>query len=771
MRYAKLLAPGLAVLAIVTGVALILSGLVTSQAVQNPTISLDMVTAGNTYDDTTNSMFVGSVQNCLTTAPPGNSVTHLHTVHVVVQNVEDLVGWQARLNYLGDRFRPNTVSFTPFLDNNTGQPISFLTLPIDQTSFVHRDIVYSTSVPPSQPGPQTAAFGSALIGNQNFAISPDTPAKSVPDDTSYSAPTGGVLASMSLQVVGDESGQPSLFVNMDDASPNAPGSGVAIFDGTRSQEVLLPATALGDGFHSEGASPCVPLDCVTPECPGPGVSIINHTFSNQTGQTASDLHIQFDYPVGPRLVQNAAGCPAPAITQPFGNRDVDLDWGVACVDNGESVVIEITSEPPATVQCFHWTISGTPIGTPCATPTPTFTPTPTPTVTPTPTLTPTLTPTPTRTGDVPTPPTPSPTPTRTATPTPTPTLTATVTPTPTPTQFHDAAIVRLRTVHSVRLAPGVAYSTNVTVVAQNLGDHADNVSVYLAFSPPGGFATNPGGCSVFVLGAPAVWDANQVYDWTAIALGVSPALLDPGQKITLSGNVEFMCTNPAAVDGDNWQVLAIADVHGDDFGACDTLAEAFDGACSSAANEDDDGDANNTKVRPLPKVVSLGGATPTPTPTATATATATATPTPGPTQFDIITSFTFANSTGQAASDLHFIVTTAGQLVDATLFQNAPGCTQPAITFGRSEGPDFTYAGDLVWSDACTDVGESVQVGVRGSSQASLHCYNWTIFGASIGPACTPPLCGGVPCCNGLPCPTATPAPTVTVTPTPTPTL
>jgi hypothetical protein len=227
-----------------------------------------MVPSGNTYDDAMNTMTVGSIENCLTSAT-ANPNTHIHTVHLVIENVNDLVGYQARLNFLGDQFRLNTVGFAPFTDNTTGQNVSFVNLPIDQTTAVHRDLSFSSNIPPGAPGPQTAIFGATYGGTQNFAVSPDTPPKSPPDDTSYSAPSGGVLASMNLQVVGDESGNPSLFLNMDDGSPNGPGSGVAIFNGTSSQDVLLPVTSLGDGYHGEGAS-CVPLNCVVPECPSGG---------------------------------------------------------------------------------------------------------------------------------------------------------------------------------------------------------------------------------------------------------------------------------------------------------------------------------------------------------------------------------------------------------------------------------------------------------------------------------------------------------------------
>src|SRR5438093_699755 len=154
-------------------------------------MAFDMVTTGTTYDDITNTMTVGSTENCLTTAAPGNNLTHTHPVQIVIKNVEDMIGWQARLNYLGDKMRPNTVSFTPFTDTGLAQAISFNNLPIDQSTFVHRDLVTASSIPASAAGPQTASFGASYLGAQDFPISPDTPAKPVPDDSSYSAPSGG----------------------------------------------------------------------------------------------------------------------------------------------------------------------------------------------------------------------------------------------------------------------------------------------------------------------------------------------------------------------------------------------------------------------------------------------------------------------------------------------------------------------------------------------------------------------------------------------------
>ena len=129
------------------------------------------------------------IDNCLTTAAPGNTATHTHTAHLVIQNVEDLVGWQVRMNYLGDQMRPSTFNSTPFTDNITGQTIGFVNLPIDQATCVHRGVSPRHQHPGrSRAGPQTALIGAVYNGAQNFPISPDTPAKAVPDDTSYYAP-------------------------------------------------------------------------------------------------------------------------------------------------------------------------------------------------------------------------------------------------------------------------------------------------------------------------------------------------------------------------------------------------------------------------------------------------------------------------------------------------------------------------------------------------------------------------------------------------------
>ncbi|TMB66548.1 MAG: hypothetical protein E6J43_10295, partial [Chloroflexi bacterium] len=217
-----------------------------------------MIPSGNTYDSATNSMTVGGVDNCLT-SQVGNNAQHNHTAQLVIDNVEDLVGWQTRMNYDGGRMRPASVNFSPFSDTNTGQGVSFVNLPLD--SGIHRDLTTAASIPAQAAGPQTALIGSVYNGIQTFAVSPDTPVKPAPDDSSYSAPNGGVLAAVNLQVLAGQAGFPSLSIDLDDGNPNGPGSNVVVFTNSGSTTLNLAESDLGDGFHGEGIS-CLPLGSI-----------------------------------------------------------------------------------------------------------------------------------------------------------------------------------------------------------------------------------------------------------------------------------------------------------------------------------------------------------------------------------------------------------------------------------------------------------------------------------------------------------------------------
>src|SRR5436309_1401173 len=211
MRRAGYLFPAsLAACIPLAAVVAFLVGPLRTGATQNPRLSLDMDPASNGYNPATNTMTVGSVDSCLA-SPTANPGTHSHTADVVVENVEDLVGWQVRLNYNGDEMRPTNVDFDPFLDTATGQEMSFLNLPRDAPGR-HRDVVSADSETTGSLVPNTRSFGSAYYGPYTAPLSPDTPHKKPPDDASYDAPSGGVLARIDLEVTGDQSGR-TLFID------------------------------------------------------------------------------------------------------------------------------------------------------------------------------------------------------------------------------------------------------------------------------------------------------------------------------------------------------------------------------------------------------------------------------------------------------------------------------------------------------------------------------------------------------------------------------
>ena len=210
-----------------------------SSATQTPRMSLDWGTADDTYNEATNSMSISSIENCLTTDPPGNNDQHIHPAYLILQGVEDMIGWQARLNYDGGRMRPASVNTAPFTDSRTAQSVAFTNLPIDPATGVHRDLINASRIPPAQPGAQTAAMGALYAGEQTAPISPDSPPKNPPDDTSYSAPDGGILATIAIQVLAGQAGQPLLTIDLDDGDPNPPGSGLSVFTSAGLKQIYL----------------------------------------------------------------------------------------------------------------------------------------------------------------------------------------------------------------------------------------------------------------------------------------------------------------------------------------------------------------------------------------------------------------------------------------------------------------------------------------------------------------------------------------------------
>ena len=231
----------LAILAALPAVALaamLATGNLTSRAVQNPSISIDMVTTGNSYvegddedadgfpDPGTNHMTVGTINNCLTTAAPGNNLTHTHTTHLIIQNVEDLIAWQVRFNYLGDQMRPRPSTPRPLPTALPATSVGFVNLPIDRQRPPRRN--------PRQRHPGRRARAPDRPHRRRLQRRPDLPGlpghapKAVHDEANqtYGTTGGGILATLTLQVLAGNAGNPSLFMNLDDGSPNPPESGL-----------------------------------------------------------------------------------------------------------------------------------------------------------------------------------------------------------------------------------------------------------------------------------------------------------------------------------------------------------------------------------------------------------------------------------------------------------------------------------------------------------------------------------------------------------------
>ena len=158
---AALSAAALTMAALVAVLVALVSGPLSSRAVQNPSISINMITTGNTYTPTadadsdgipdpgTNHMTLGPIDNCLTTHPPGGRFyTRPHVPTLSSRTFEDLVGWSARFNYMGDQLHLVNFGPTPFDDTFTGRLVGFLNLPIDYR-VTHRGVSTSVSIPPA----------------------------------------------------------------------------------------------------------------------------------------------------------------------------------------------------------------------------------------------------------------------------------------------------------------------------------------------------------------------------------------------------------------------------------------------------------------------------------------------------------------------------------------------------------------------------------------------------------------------------------------------
>ena len=246
------------------------------------------------------------------------------------------------------------------------------------------------------------------------------------------ANTGSAILNVSDVVPDTNSDNGWLSTAIDNGAPSTPESGSGVLDrltlisDAAAVAGVYPLTLANNVHLDASGAAFVPLTtngasvAINSGC-GPPVDITVWSFRNDTAQAASDLHAFYNGPIMPTLEENAPGCPTPTMTWQTSTTKFELDWGVACIDPGETVRVRIVSEPPSLRTCFHWTLGGVPIDEPCIIPTPLPAPgpgtsTPIGSVMPSPLSTPS--------------PSPPPTPTPFAEPTPTPTRPPSPTPSP-----------------------------------------------------------------------------------------------------------------------------------------------------------------------------------------------------------------------------------------------------------------------------------------------------------------------------------------------------
>jgi hypothetical protein len=128
---------------------------------------------------------------------------------------------------------------------------------------------------------------------------------------------------------------------------------------------------------------------------------------------------------------------------------------------------------------------------------------------------------------------------------------------------------------SVVLSDGQPDLKNITIQVRNEGDHTDTIGVYVDIIPPGGI-TNPYGCTPY----------GRVIDTTVT--------LAAGAQTSFSATLSFSCVDVAGATGQSYTIMAVADAHADDSGAC-AVFQIQSMTCFNAL-ADDDNDSSDNRV-------------------------------------------------------------------------------------------------------------------------------------------------------------------------------
>jgi hypothetical protein len=152
------------------------------------------------------------------------------------------------------------------------------------------------------------------------------------------------------------------------------------------------------------------------------------------------------------------------------------------------------------------------------------------------------------------------------------------TPSPTITQhgISDARAKKISAAGSVVLSDGTPDDKKVVVQVRNEGDHTESIGVYVDIVPPGG-VTNPYGCA----------PAGRIID-TVVTLGTSQR----DNQTIVSANLTLNCADVAGALDQTYTIMAVADAHADDAGACGP-GQLQSMTCFNALAADDNDAANN----------------------------------------------------------------------------------------------------------------------------------------------------------------------------------
>jgi hypothetical protein len=127
--------------------------------------------------------------------------------------------------------------------------------------------------------------------------------------------------------------------------------------------------------------------------------------------------------------------------------------------------------------------------------------------------------------------------------------------------------------------PRRGQSAPIGVRVKNQGDHAETIGIYTDVTPPGG-PSNPYGCTPI----------GRIID-TVVTLGTS----QQNNQTVVSATLTFDCADVAGALNQTYTIMAAADAHADDGGAC-AVFHIQRTTCFIALGDDDTDPSDNRAI-------------------------------------------------------------------------------------------------------------------------------------------------------------------------------